>query len=297
MDLSQYVAWLMERVDSHLLSPTALRGHAILAGVLLATIVLEMAARRDWRVRYRSRSFRVDLVYYVLYYGGIYHVLFFAPIYRALTNLTSQYAPGLQLGLLHQMSPVWQTLTLVLVSDFVGYWGHRWTHAIAPLWRFHSIHHSQATLTVMTNYRFHFVDETVRRLVLFIPAQVLGTGTTVWLAADLVMAWILLLQHSEWDWDYGRLGLLFVSPVFHRKHHSLDPELQNRNFGMLFTFWDDAFGTAERIRPAPTAYGLAEERIPESFLKQQLWPFARLLGRPSPVGAPAPPAPPARGLG
>ena len=103
---------------------------------------------------------------------------------------------------------------MVLVSDFVGYWSHRWRHSSKLLWTFHSIHHSQTNLTIVSNYRFHVVDETLLRLWLFIPFQMLGTGLALWLWLDLIMAWILYVQHSEWKWTYGRLGYIFVSPAF-----------------------------------------------------------------------------------
>jgi sterol desaturase/sphingolipid hydroxylase (fatty acid hydroxylase superfamily) len=265
------------------------RGHAEVLGILLVTILLEVMARREWKVRYRSRSFGVDVAYYFFYYGGFYHFFFFKPLYAFLTGGVARYAPGLKLDLASTLSPVAQFAALILISEITGYWSHRLSHASGFLWRFHSIHHSEKRLNVMTNYRFHIVDETFRRLVLFVPSLMLGTHVTVWLWADLVGNWLLLLQHSEWNWTYGRLGHVFVSPVFHRKHHSTDEAFQYRNFGMLFTFWDDLFGTAERRLPAPTEYGLRGETVPESFFAQQLWPFRRLLGR-----APADPAPAVR---
>ena len=61
------------------------------------TIVLEIAARKNWRVRYGSVNFRIDVLYYVFYYGGIYHVLVFAWMYKVLTGLVTEYAPWLQM--------------------------------------------------------------------------------------------------------------------------------------------------------------------------------------------------------
>jgi sterol desaturase/sphingolipid hydroxylase (fatty acid hydroxylase superfamily) len=278
MSYGDLVEWFLRWARGHVTFPIA-RGHLMVAGILLATIFLEVVARRDWKVRYGGRGFRVDVLYYVFYYGGFYHLFVFKPLYALMTGAVTRYAPGLQLNLVSGLSPAWQLVSLILVSEIVGYWGHRWLHTNDVLWRFHSIHHSQTKLNVMTNYRFHFVDETFRRVLMFVPALIFGYHVDVWLGADLIMAWLLLLQHSEWDWDYGRLGWVFVSPVFHRRHHSTDAVLNHRNYGMLFTFWDDLFGTAERLCPAPTQYGLVGERVPESFFAQQLWPFRRLFGR------------------
>ena len=136
----------------------------------------------------------------------------------------------------------------------------------------------------MTNYRFHFVDETVLRLCLFIPFQMLGTTLEVWLWLDFILAWVLLLQHSEWDWTYGPLGRVFVSPAFHRIHHAKDERLHNCNYAMLFSFWDDLFGTAERSVSPPAEHGLAGNPVPETVLGQIVYPFvliAREFRRPA----------------
>ncbi|CAM3109991.1 hypothetical protein SPAN111604_04195 [Sphingomonas antarctica] len=284
--------WLLSRAEVHLLSASALRDYAKLGLVLAVTILLEVARRRNWRVRYGGKSFRLDLLYFVFYYGGFYHILFFTWIYVALTGLVARYTPGLQLNLLYAMPGWLQMVAMIATSDFVGYWSHRWRHSHWMLWEFHSIHHSQQSLTAVTNYRFHMVDETLLRLWLFIPFQILGTTVTTWITLDFIMAWLLLIQHSEWDWHYGRLGRVFVSPVFHRKHHARAAELHDTNYGMLFSFWDDLFGTAERKLPAPTVYGVDGPEIPESFIGQLLHPFrsiwTRWRGRGAPLPDPAP---------
>ena len=186
--------------------------------------------------------------------------------------------------LMADVSPMVQAVTVIVTADFFGYWSHRLRHAINILWSFHTIHHSQTVLTIMTNYRFHFVDETVLRLCLFIPFQMLGTTLEMWLWLDFAAAWILLLQHSEWDWTYGPFGRIFVSPAFHRIHHARDERLHNSNYAMLFSFWDDLFGTAERTVPPPAEHGLAGNPVPETVLGQIVYPFvlvAREFRRPA----------------
>jgi sterol desaturase/sphingolipid hydroxylase (fatty acid hydroxylase superfamily) len=274
--LLTWLDWFVDRFHLYVLSPVGFKNFGVPGIVLAVTVVLEIAARKDWRVRYGSRNCRVDFLYYVFYYGGIYHILFFAWMYRALVGLVTDHAPWLQMNLMASMPPALQIVTLILASDFIGYWSHRWRHSNRYLWAFHTIHHSQTRLTLLTNYRFHFVDETLLRLWMFIPFQILGMGIAMWLWADFIMAWVLLQQHSEWNWTYGRFGRIFVSPVFHRMHHSTDERLQNRNFSMLFSFWDDLFGTAERNEPIPTHQGIAGNPVPESWLGQIIYPFVEI---------------------
>ena len=291
--------WFITHASHALFNPASVIDYLKLAAVTAITFAMEVASRKNWRVRYGSKNFRVDLAYYVFYYSGLYHILIFAWLYRILLRLTTEYASFLQLNLLGHLSPVWQVLGIIVASDLLGYGFHRLMHSNKYLWAFHSIHHSQTTLTTVTNYRFHVVDETLRRIVLFVPAQILGGGIAMWLVLDFAMAWILLIQHSEWNWTYGWFGRLFVSPAFHRKHHSTTMRLQNSNFSMLFTVWDDLFGTADRRSPVPTEYGLADNPVPETLWGQFIHPFkeiARELSSPAePVPAlnpaAAPPAP------
>lgn len=281
--------WIWTRVDARFFGPSALRNFGIPLTVLAITIAMEIGARRNWRLRYGSRSFRIDMLYYIFYYSGAYHLLLFAWIYGTLAALVDAHAPWLKLELLKGMHPAMQVVVMVVVFDFLGYWSHRWRHASGTLWAFHAIHHSQSTLTVISNYRFHIVDETMLRLFVFLPFQMLGTGVEMWLLVDFALNSILLLQHSEWNWTYGRLGRVFVSPAFHRKHHSTDERLQNRNFGMLFTFWDDLFGTADRTSPVPATHGLAGHPVPETLWGHLVYPFAEIARgwrRPVPLAPP-----------
>lgn len=276
MPASEVFWFLFERWRAFVLAERSLRTYLTLGIVFLAALLLEIVLRRAWKPRYFSRSFLVDVLYFVFYYGGIYHVLVFFPLYALMTRLLHAYAPWLSMNLMADAAPGWKMVVAILVADFGGYWWHRAMHGNRVLWMFHSVHHSQERLTVMTNYRFHFVDETLLRMTLFIPFQIVGADFKIWLTVDLLMAWILLFQHSEWNWTYGPVGRLFVSPRFHQIHHSTDPDHHNRNFAMLLSVWDDLFGTSER-RGHPKAFGIFPERMPESFFGQFAWPFARLV--------------------
>ncbi len=65
---------------------------------------------------------------------------------------------------------------------------------------------------------------------------------------------------------------------------------------MLFTFWDDLFGTADRISPLPTQYGVAGLAVKEGFFSQ-LVALLKIIAEPDPrrglraaaqAGVPAP---------
>lgn len=280
---------VVERFKPFFVAPIAVRDHITMLVVLGITLLLDLLRRREVSSAYATRGFRTDVVYYLFYYGGIYHLFVFTPLYIVMRKVMQTYTPFLMLDLLQYMNPVMQLAVFIIVADVGGYWVHRLLHSNAALWELHKIHHSQTRLTPLTNYRFHFLDETLRRVLLFIPFQMLGTSLEVAVTVNFVMAWLLLLQHSEFDWHYGKMGRVFVSPIFHRWHHAVDAEGQNANYGMLFTFWDDLFGTAFRRDTPPQRLGLVDEVVPDSFIRQQLLPIFRLVDRfrrPSPVVAP-----------
>jgi sterol desaturase/sphingolipid hydroxylase (fatty acid hydroxylase superfamily) len=45
---------------------------------------------------------------------------------------------------------------------------------------------------------------------------------------------------------------------------------------MLFSFWDDLFGTAERKALPPAEHGLAGNPVPENVVGQIVYPFVAI---------------------
>src|SRR6266508_910867 len=61
-----------------------------------------------------------------------------------------------------------------LLAEVAGYWGHRLTHEIPFLWRFHELHHTIETMDWLAPNRRHPVDMTIARLSVIIPLLALG---------------------------------------------------------------------------------------------------------------------------
>src|SRR5262245_21644553 len=274
-----WISWFFSRALAYFLADPV-KIYLIPGIVLLILFSIEAATQKDWRDRYLSRNFWNDTFYFFFYYSGIYQFLIWAWVYKSLSQVFSMYLPGLQLNIVSSLSPTMQIVALIFVFDFFHYWDHRLRHMIPWLWAFHSIHHAQTKMTMMTTFRMHLVDETVFRILMFIPFQILGFSPllTAWLWVDLIGTWVTGAQHSNLTWSYGPLGRFFVSPHFHRIHHSNDTRLANLNFGGLFSFWDDLFRTAERKAPCPTEHGLAGNPIPETLIGHLVYPFV-LIGR------------------
>ena len=56
-----------------------------------------------------------------------------------------------------------------MVGEVGYYWGHRWTHEVPFLWRFHSIDHSAEQIDRLVNTRAHPLDIVFVRVCSFVP--------------------------------------------------------------------------------------------------------------------------------
>ena len=78
--------------------------------------------------------------------------------------------------------------------------------------------------------------------------------------------------HANLNWTGGPLRHLFVSPVFHRWHHAVEP--RDRNFAGTFPIWDILFGTFRMPESRlPDHYGQDDLTIPTEIAGQLVYPF------------------------
>jgi sterol desaturase/sphingolipid hydroxylase (fatty acid hydroxylase superfamily) len=137
--------------------------------------------------------------------------------------------------------PLWQRILAGLVVGEIGfYWGHRWTHEIPFLWRFHSIHHSAEHVYFLTSARAHPIDNVFIRLCGLIPAYILGVASPLTPTGSLVPVLIVLVAtmwgffiHSNLRWRLGPLEWLIATPGFHHWHHTLRDHRDRNHASML----------------------------------------------------------------
>ena len=174
--------------------------------------------------------------------------------------------------------PFWVKLPLVfLVNDFGAYWGHRATHAVPLLWRFHAVHHSAEHLDWLVNTRAHPFDMVFTRLCGLTPVYLLGLAQTtghqldssVLLVTILGTVWSFFI-HANVRFRLGPIEWLISSPAFHHWHHTND-EHRDRNFAAIFPLYDRLFGTAWLPKHWPPVYG-TDTKVPETLTRQLLDP-------------------------
>lgn len=152
-------------------------------------------------------------------------------------------------------------LALVFVVGEIGfYWGHRLSHQLPWLWRFHAVHHATERMYFLANTRTHPVDMVVTRLFGLVPLYLLGlagpgmAGTAAPAALMLVgLAWGFFI-HANLRWRFGPLEWLVATPAFHHWHHSRNDHI-NRNYAATLPVLDRLFGTYYLPKHWPAEYG------------------------------------------
>lgn len=241
-------------------------------GVAIAFHCAVWAIERITGVRgdeYTSRDYGYDMVYWFWYRTGLNYFLIIALLFSPL----DQPIAWLDLGLLKGQPLLVQAVVFFLCADLYSYWTHRALHKFDVLWAFHTMHHVPERITYASSARFHPVEILVSYVGFYVLVRVAGVNPLAWLPILAFMEVMLNAQHTRIPWKLGPLYHVFVTPSFHRFHHSSDPRHFDRNFGSVLSIWDHIFGTAlPRDEPAPRALGIAGIRH-ESFWSTLAAPF------------------------
>ncbi len=245
---------------------TSLANDLLRLAVWLALLVAVLAtAERLWPVR-RQPFFRpalgVDLVYYFLS-GFAPRLLLMLPL-GLLAALLHRSVPSGYYDWVAGTPPTLRFGAALLVAEIGSYWGHRWSHQLPPLWRFHAVHHSAPRVDWLVNTRAHPLDMAFVRLCGLVPMYALGLAQpqagrldfTPVLVGLVATAWGFFI-HANLRWRFGWLEQLVSTPAFHHWHHSNDgPSTRDKNYAAMLPWVDRLFGTYHL--PAgrwPAAYG------------------------------------------
>jgi sterol desaturase/sphingolipid hydroxylase (fatty acid hydroxylase superfamily) len=169
--------------------------------------------------------------------------------------------------------PLWlQGVEIFVLGDLMSYWMHRLFHGRA-LWPFHAVHHCSTDVDWLSSVRLHPLNEAVTRSVEVIPLFLTGFNPGTLAAYIPLITLYALFLHANVNWSFGSLRYVIASPVFHRWHHSKEPEAIDKNFAGFVAFWDVLFGTFYVPKDkVPVNFGVSDP-IPESLWGQLTHPF------------------------
>ncbi|EAT58525.1 sterol desaturase-like protein [Chlorobium ferrooxidans DSM 13031] len=151
--------------------------------------------------------------------------------------------PGI--GMLN-LPPAPEAILIILLIDLWMYLWHRLNHETRVLWRFHSVHHSDATLDVTSSWRFHWMEILFSELLRLPLFMLMGAGIEHLLLYSLFMTPVIEFHHSNLSIPpaLDRVARFIIpSPMMHRLHHSKLMSEHNTNYGSMLSFWDRLFGT------------------------------------------------------
>ncbi len=237
----------------------------MLVGCLqIAVMVVFIAPLQRWRpvepVTDKA-SIRIDMLYTAIHRLGVFRLALFFTLDPLLDGLAAQLR-GMGLITL-QLDDLWPGLTDVawvslviylLLFDLLNYAIHRAQHQFAWWWSLHSLHHSQQQMTMWNDSRNHLLDDLLKDIIFVTVALLVGIAPGQFVAVVAFTQLSENLQHANVRLWFGTVGeRLWVSPRFHRLHHSVGigheshgkATLGGHNFGVLLPWWDMLFGTAD----------------------------------------------------
>lgn len=148
------------------------------------------------------------------------------------------------------------TVTMLLAYDISYYLYHYAQHRFPFLWELHKVHHSAEVMVGITKDRVHPLDDLMNRawdgviagtcfgiwsLIALDPVEVTIFGINVYVIRNILM--MDFVRHTHLKISFGPLNHVILCPHWHQLHHSVDPRHYDKNFGLLFSFWDRLFRT------------------------------------------------------
>jgi len=171
------------------------------------------------------------------------------------------------------MLPTWAAVVLALACIFIGtYWGHRLSHEVPFLWRFHAVHHSIAEMDWLAAGRLHPLDAGLTQAFGLLPLFLLGFEGDAFAGAAIFYAFLAIFQHANVRLRFPVLRWIVNTPAWHHWHHATDPEARDKNFGLPLVDW--VFGTAYMPKgKRPAGFGIDDPVPPTGYVRQLGYPF------------------------
>jgi sterol desaturase/sphingolipid hydroxylase (fatty acid hydroxylase superfamily) len=164
----------------------------------------------------------------------------------------------------------------VVVLDFLLYWWHRANHEVRFLWRFHSVHHLDATLDSTSAVRFHFGEVLLSALARAAVIVAVGFPLVSVLAFESLILIAAMFHHSNIALPpkFERaLSRVVITPSIHWVHHHARRGDTDSNYGTVFSFWDPLFGSRSRTAREPGMTIGIEGESEETLIALLLHPF------------------------
>jgi sterol desaturase/sphingolipid hydroxylase (fatty acid hydroxylase superfamily) len=178
--------------------------------------------------------------------------------------------------------PTSVAVVLAVALVFLGsYWGHRLTHRVPFLWRFHAVHHSIEEMDWVASGRLHPFDSAFTQAFAVFPLFLLGYSGGVFAGVTVFIALLALFQHANVRLRFPGVRWVINTPEWHHWHHSIDADARDKNFGLPII--DKLFGTAYLPKDKrPTGFGTDAPVPQDGYLRHLAYPFTGRARVPEP---------------
>ena len=267
--------------------------------VILLAVIAPLQRWRPVEAVTDRATIRTDVLYTLIHRLGLFRIVLFFMLDPWFDEaFGAMRAAGYGTFHLDQLWPgvtdiaIVSLLIYLVVFDFVGYWTHRGQHQLEWWWRLHSLHHAQRQMTMWSDNRNHLLDDMLVDSIVVVVAQLIGVAPGQFIAIVAFTQFSESFQHANVRLWFGQVGeRLWVSPRFHRLHHSIglghesagEQTLGGHNFGVLLPWWDMLFKTAN-FEQRYDATGIrdqleAHRNYGRGFWSQQWLGLKRLFGK------------------
>lgn len=180
-----------------------------------------------------KRAVWTDVIYTLIHRLALFRLALFFTVQPLLEMLKAElHGAGFQSMQLENLWPGVSDHVLVsfvlylVVIDFVEYWLHRAQHHFNWWWALHSLHHSQRQLTMWSDNRNHLLDDVIIDACLVLFAYLIGVPPEQFIVLTVLSRVAQSFQHANVRLSFngfagGLFEHLFISPRFHRVHHSI----------------------------------------------------------------------------
>lgn len=209
--------------------------------ILFTVLEWKFPARKSWKLN--RREFAKDMFYQL----GINYV--YDPIVEAVAiqffilSLSSALADH-RVGIWPTQFPLIIKIVLALITlEFFNYWFHRAEHRFALLWRLHITHHSPNKMGWTKQSLNHPFENIFLITIGSLPAAILGAEPLELEGATLIYLVTTVFAHSNLKLNYRYISWVFVTNIYHYRHHSPKLKESHSNYGCALVLWDRIFGT------------------------------------------------------
>ncbi|MDQ6478660.1 sterol desaturase family protein [Dyadobacter sp. LHD-138] len=157
-------------------------------------------------------------------------------------------------------------IALMLTTDLLWYWYHRFGHKVNLFWGFHVVHHQSEEFNYTAGTRITIFQSVVRTAFWAI-LPVIGFPAPMITTMLIIHGLYPFFTHTQLVGKLGILEYILVTPSHHRVHHASNEQYLDKNFGDMFIIWDKLFGTFAEEKEDPV-YGLTKQLDSYSFLWQ-----------------------------